>query len=225
MAAAKPRTCTLPEGDGPASDCQSQSGIAITLTASDVLARSRVANPRPGHARAEIDYLDPEKVMPQATVAKTLGDLVDRAALVDLVSSYAILMDRREWGLYRAIFADELNISFPDWTSGPTSTVSADEWVYIVRRTLTGYRSTHHLLANHLVELSADTAIVHSHMTARHVFSDDEEEFLGGYYAHHAVRQDGRWKLCGVHLTSTWDKGPRELFQRAWDRGEIVEAG
>lgn len=163
--------------------------------------------------------------MPQSTAVTTLEHLLDRSALIDLVSSYAVLMDRREWSLYRSIFADELDISFPDWTSGPTTRISADEWVNIVRRTLTGYRATQHMLVNHLVELNGDKAVVHSHMTARHVFSDDEEEHLGGHYAHHAARTEGGWKLTAVHLTSNWDKGPRELFQRAWDRGEVTKFG
>jgi hypothetical protein len=164
--------------------------------------------------------------MPKASIAATLADLIDKAAVYDVVSTYAGAMDRREWSLYRSIFTDEVDIHFPVWTGGLQERVPAERWVDLVRKALTGFDATHHMIVNRGIKLQGDRATVDSHMTARHVYAPDEVEFLGGFYTHQLVRRKGEWKLSGVMLNITWDEGPRELFPRAYKRGESrVAAG
>lgn len=160
--------------------------------------------------------------MPKATKVDTLAKLLDRTAIIDVVTNYGASMDRREWGLYRSLFIDDLNIHFPPWTGGPQKKMSADEWVDLVKRSLTGFNSTQHRIISHIVQIHGDRAIVDSHMTAKHVFSPSEVEFLGGFYTHDLLRQDGEWKLSGVKLVVDWDEGPRELFEKAFERGSAL---
>jgi hypothetical protein len=159
--------------------------------------------------------------MPKATPAATAQQLLDRAAISDVITTYASAMDRREWGLYRDIFLDEVELHFPLWTAGPRDRIAADRWVDIVRKSLTGFDATQHLILNRMVRLDGDRSSVDSHMTARHIYSPSEVEHLGGFYHHGLVRRGKEWKLGSVRLDVTWDEGPRELFARAYARGEL----
>ena len=160
--------------------------------------------------------------MPKATRIDNLQGLLDRTAIIDVVTNYGASMDRREWDLYRSLFLDELDIDFPDWTGAPQARISVDEWVRLVRSTLGGFETTQHRIISHIIQIEGDRATVDSHMTARHVWSPTEVQFLGGFYTHSLIRQGGEWKLSGVKLVSAWDEGSRDLFSQAFERGSTL---
>lgn len=160
--------------------------------------------------------------MPKATKIDSLEGLLDRTAILDVVTNYGASMDRREWELYRSLFIDDVDIHFPSWTGAPQENIKADEWVRLVRSTLGGFDSTQHRIISHIVQIDGDRATVDSHMTAKHVYSPTEVEFLGGFYTHSLIRRDGEWKLSGVKLVTAWDEGSRDLFGQAFERGSAL---
>jgi hypothetical protein len=152
----------------------------------------------------------------RASPALSTADLLDRAAICDLVDHYAFGIDLRDWALYRSIFADEVHADF-GW-SGVDQTLPADEWVSLVAATLSPFDATHHRMTNKLVSLDGDRGRVRAQMTARHVLGD-EQHMIGGHYTHDVVRSGDEWRIARLTLAVTWEVGDRALFERAAARG------
>ncbi|WP_231328943.1 nuclear transport factor 2 family protein [Actinomadura graeca] len=90
---------------------------------------------------------------------------------------------------------------------GPGQIVDAWE------RGLGGYDATHHMITNHLVEVTGDTAVCTASFQATHRL---ENRFgsplwtLGGTYRFDLVRE-GDWKIGGLVMTATWADGNQQL--------------
>lgn len=145
------------------------------------------------------------------TNLESIQDVIDRLAIIEKVCLYAGAMDRRDWDLYRTIFADRVEISFPASTpaaeDGPRA---AEEWVSLVYRTLTAFEHTHHMITNHIVTIDGDWATCQSHMVARHYDKSPDVEtgwIIGGFYTHSLSKLSAEWKICGVKLHDTWEQG------------------
>ncbi|MDB5713373.1 MAG: SnoaL-like domain protein [Sphingomonadales bacterium] len=156
--------------------------------------------------------------MPAPSTPLSLQDLIDRATVSDTILNYATAIDRRDWSLYRSIFADEVEFDFQTWSGAPPAMVSGDDWVTSVRETLACFDATAHVITNHVITLSGDTATIVAHMTATHYFAG-EVQVLGGYYTDRLVRHGLGWKIVGCQLIITWEQGNRGLFERAKLRG------
>jgi hypothetical protein len=159
--------------------------------------------------------------MPLPAQPRSLAELLDRAAISDVVRGYAHAVDRRDWRMYRALCTPRIDIDFYTWT-GIRQTYDADEWVTLVQSTLACFDATQHTLSDLAVTLGGDEAVCIANMTARHVLVVDgvsEAQMLGGYYTHRLVRQGGEWRIRGCTLMITWEEGERALFARAAARG------
>ena len=78
------------------------------------------------------------------------------------------------------------------------------------RPLMRGYTATHHLSANHQVEISGDDATTTSYCQCIHRFDDDPGNVweLGGWYRCTLRRDaDGRWRITRVRLESVWEHG------------------
>ncbi len=155
--------------------------------------------------------------MPAMTIPTTLQDLIDRAVIGDTILKYATGVDRRDWALYRSIFADEIDVDFTTW-SGLATTMAADDWVAAVRDTLACFDATQHMITNHVIAVEGDEARITAHMVAIHVLGS-EVQVLGGYYAHRLRRAGTGWRIHACRLVVTWEQGDRGLFDRARARG------
>jgi hypothetical protein len=156
----------------------------------------------------------------------TLETLIARAEISDVVHRYATGVDRRDWVLYRSIFADEADFDFTTWSGGEPRRLAADQWVAGVRDALSGFDATHHLSSNHVHTIEGETATCVSYMAARHYLVDAggrRMQSLGGFYANRLRRTAGGWKIEACKLTVTWEVGDRGLFQiaaRRWAENE-----
>lgn len=145
--------------------------------------------------------------------------LVDRAAISDVLHSYARGLDTRDWALYRSVFTDEIEMHYGEFEG----TISADEWVERWRPVFEGYDATQHISSNHTFDIRGDEATCVSYMRARHVVhtdDGDQQQTVGGYYTNELVRTPEGWKLRKVTLTGTWTDGDRAGVRRlAEERG------
>lgn len=155
--------------------------------------------------------------MPAPTTATTLQHLIDRAAISDLVLSYATGIDRRDWLLYRSIFTPRVAFDFTTW-AGVKEEMAADDWVASVKATLACFDATQHTMSNHVITLDGDRATIVVHMNALHYFEGEVQQ-LGGYYTNGLVRTSDGWKIASCRLVITWEQGDRALFHRAAARG------
>ena len=148
----------------------------------------------------------------------TIGALVDRAEISDVVLRYATAVDQRDWKLYRTVFTEKLIVDFSSWSGEPEMAMAVDDWVETVRKTLSGFDATHHLSSNHVTTLSGESAICVSYMVARHYLVENGERLMhsiGGHYTNRLDRTADGWKIAHCALTVTWEMGDRGLFEIA----------
>lgn len=153
---------------------------------------------------------------------KDLQWLIDRTEITDTINKYATGIDLRDWSLYRSIFADEVEIDFSSFGGQPAAKQKADDWVTGVKSVLSGFDATQHVLTNHVIDIDGDRAQTRVYMKAEHFLANslgDNSIALGGYYSHTLERQSDGWKITKCKLTVTWNRGNRQLFQMATERG------
>lgn len=152
-------------------------------------------------------------------------DRADDLAVAETLYRYAAGVDRRDWVLYRSVFADTVTIDFSSF--GPDlspQVMSADDYVAGVVTLFTGLAASQHSMTNPLATVDGDAATIMMYMQARHVYDADDPASwytVGGYYDNTLVRVDRRWLLTGVRLTVTWRAGNpavMELARAAGDR-------
>jgi len=161
-------------------------------------------------------------------MALTLETLIARAEISDVVNRYATGIDRRDWVLYRSIFADEVDLDFTTWSGGEPRRIRGDDWVAGVRDGLSGFDATQHLSMNHVHTIEGEDATCVSYMIALHylvVDGDRQMQGLGGFYTNQLRRGPDGWKIHACKLTVTWEMGDRGLFQIAGQRWAARKAG
>ena len=155
----------------------------------------------------------------------TTETLIKRAEISDVVLRYATAVDSRDWPLYRSIFENEVLFDFSGFTGEPASMMSADEWVELVRNTLSGFDATQHLSSNHVITFVDDHATCVSYMVARHYLVHEGERqmhSLGGHYTNRLVNGAEGWRISECSLKITWEIGDRGLFDIAAHRIEAT---
>jgi hypothetical protein len=154
---------------------------------------------------------------------QVLQQLADRAAISDLVNRYATAIDLRDWALLRTCFCDLVEADFTSFGTRDVFRGSADDWVAAVRSTIEGLDATQHLTANHVHEISGDSAVCTAYIRARHVFAaaDGENQYtIGGYYSWHLERQGEEWRAAKYAITVTWKSGNRHILKQAARRSK-----
>jgi len=150
--------------------------------------------------------------------ATTLQALLDRAAISDTVIRYATGIDMRDWAAYRSCFTDEVDIDFTSWMGGAPIRMAADDWVAMVRESLSGFAATQHISSNHVITLDGDEATCVSYVQAQHYLPNDQGDngfMLGGYYTNRLVRSPDGWRIRACRITITWSTGNRHVFELA----------
>lgn len=151
----------------------------------------------------------------------------DKLAAIETVYRYATGVDTRDWALYRSVFADLVRFDFSSYgLEQPVVEMPADDWVAAVKLQFSGLHATQHCMTNPLADIKGDSAAVTMYLRAIHVFDPNDPTAwytVGGYYNDELVRRDGRWLLCGVKLTVTWQQGDRSIMERAAAKGAAMQ--
>jgi len=150
------------------------------------------------------------------TDERSLRELQDRAAVIDVVLAFARSLDVKDWLACRRCFTDEIETDYSDLRGEPPSTVKADEFVALRRRALEKLK-TLHLSANHLVALDGDRATCVS-AAVIHRFRPEDGARFDTYcaYAHSLVRGASGWKIHKVKQTVYWNTGDPSIHAGAW---------
>jgi hypothetical protein len=143
----------------------------------------------------------------------------DKLAVAEKLYGYATGIDRRDWALYRSIFADEVLYDFSSYGEHrPPRLLKADDWVEGLIPLFTGLAATQHSMTNPTARIEGDNATITMYMQALHVFdpSDDSSTYtIGGYYDDTLVRSGDGWLITGVKLTVTWQRGDYSIMAAA----------
>lgn len=160
-----------------------------------------------------------------------LQQLLDRAAISDVVNAYATGLDRRDWALYRSIFLDEIEMDFAS-VGLRSGAYTAEGWVRSAQTLFAGFSATQHTSSNHVHEIQGDRASCMSNMQAEHFVArepgdgldapDADRWTIGGYYRNELVRTPAGWKLQRVALIVTWSRGNPAVSAIALRRGRAL---
>lgn len=150
---------------------------------------------------------------------EVLRALVDRNAIVEVISNYATGLDARDWALWRSVFVDEVVFDLGSWTGQPPRLLSADRVVAAQARIFAELATTQHFITNHRVTLHGDRARLLAHMRAEHWLAVDKGESprytMFGYYDDKLVRTTAGWKIAEMQLNVTHTEGPRFVMEEA----------
>jgi len=144
-----------------------------------------------------------------------LEELLDRAAVADIVAGLAHTQDDRDWRALRRLFADTVVLDLSTHYFGrPPATVAAADLVDLARMTLAGFDCTHHAATNLAVRLSGDEATCRTHMVAYHHVPAEpgvvDHCTMRGYWQLELRKRDGRWLIhhWAVMRTAPWEGSP-----------------
>ena len=106
---------------------------------------------------------------------------------------YAAGADERDFALYRSCFVDDAQIV----DFGPEPFDGADNWLAYVKKALSSYRSTQHMLGPTYALIDGDSAETRTDVQALHCPEDETEPnlILWATYKTHMVRRDNQWRI------------------------------
>ena len=148
--------------------------------------------------------------------------LLDRDDISQVLHTYAIAVDTRNWDLLETCFMEDLEADFRDF-GGHGVVKGRDNWMAAIKGTLEGLDATQHLTANHVHQINGDTATLTAYLQALHRLDtarSDPEYTVGGYYTCHVVRGGNGWRIQRYKLNVTWHRGNRDILRQAQRRSK-----
>ena len=140
-------------------------------------------------------------VEPAATL--TVQDLLDRAAIHDVLLRYAQSVDRRDPVLMAACFTPDAHADYGYFAGDPPTFIDA------IIKGVSRYASTMHFLGNQLVELAGDKASVETYAVA-YMRRDDAgttwDLVQGLRYLDGCERRGGEWFIHRRVLKVEWER-------------------
>lgn len=138
---------------------------------------------------------------PPTTAANQLQWLVDRAAIADLILSFARCVDDSDHAQYTANFTEDGSLILP------FAEVHGRDQILAMPDPPKNW-ATHHLIGNILIDIDGDTARTRAYLTATHVFDaaqPSNNAQAGGWYTHELIRTSEGWRFRRVELHVVWE--------------------
>lgn len=150
---------------------------------------------------------------PSAGDDVAVRELLDRAAIRDLVDRFVVALDVHDergydddW--YRSVFTEDVRLSFPIHSHEGVDGFAAFQSVARSR-----WERGHHLASTPEVVLDGDDATARTSVIATHVHLDasgphaDPLLRVGGHYDVRARRTAAGWRLAQITFSMTWSTG------------------
>lgn len=129
--------------------------------------------------------------------------VADRSAIRDLVTRYAVAVDRKDWAAVRACFTADATCDYA-WFQGDLPTVLG-----LIERGLARFESTTHLVGNHLAEVDGDTATAETYTLCHHRFRSPEgaiDRVAALRYLDGLVRTAEGWRIRRRDVVVDWER-------------------
>ena len=160
------------------------------------------------------------------TTPAELQRLLDESDLRDLIHRYAFGLDRRDWDLWRSVFADDVTMDMSDYQpEPPPRPAPADRVVKNAQVLFAGFDASQHFMGSHRYEIHGDTAVITAHMRAEHWVTSgqgSDKYTMFGTYTDEAVRTPEGWKLTKVALRLLREEGNRHVMRIALAKGRAT---
>lgn len=123
----------------------------------------------------------------------------DRQQISDVLVRYATGIDRRDWELFRTVFADDCELDYGE--IGSWSGVDAVVEFMTVAHEMAGY--TLHRITNQVIAVDGDTATARAYVDAL-ILSQDNSSGVNaaGFYDDELVRTGAGWRIARRRFTS-----------------------
>ncbi len=135
---------------------------------------------------------------------ESVAFLVEKDAVVRVLSQYAKGIDRKDADLYRSCLSDPIDIDAGEF--GGVG-MKADDWLAEAFEIADGYTSTQHIITNHEVEFpdgpGGNEAHCRAYLQAQH-WRAEESMLLGGRYNLKLRKEAGAWRIYKVGLEIDW---------------------
>ncbi|MGW5677869.1 nuclear transport factor 2 family protein [Streptomyces sp. NPDC003860] len=136
-----------------------------------------------------------------------LSTVMDRLAIDDLVTGYAVAVDDGDWSAFRALFTDDGRADYrsPGGIEGPVAEVA--QWLAESMRL---FSVRQHLIVNRRVTIQdlggypGDRAEVQADYVNPMRFKSGEDLVGGGRYRFSLTRTDDGWRLSSVVVEERW---------------------
>jgi 3-phenylpropionate/cinnamic acid dioxygenase small subunit len=159
------------------------------------------------HRRIALQWRSPDSVFPPlpADAPETAGG--PRQANIDLMNRYAHALDARDWELFNSLFTENATFHGRQYLE---NAVRPDEDFLLIegreaiaasiRGIWDGLSATHHMLANHMVELAPDrrSARCSCYLRAHHVGNRERSQLFEeslGRFDFETVLEGSAWKI------------------------------
>lgn len=148
-----------------------------------------------------------------------IQELIDKEAIRDVISHYALALDTHDWGLYRSCFAEEVEMDFSAsiGTGGPIK-ITADAWVEKAKPFFESLKATQHIAFPLKIEILGDRAVCISLLHAQHFqpnIKGGDLQKMVGRYENHLIRTERDWKIHRCIQTISWNEGNWVIFEEA----------
>ncbi|MGQ0719175.1 MAG: nuclear transport factor 2 family protein [Pseudonocardiales bacterium] len=138
---------------------------------------------------------------------RRLADLLDRQDISALLVRFARCLDTKDFTGYADCYAPEGVLQLPG--GGHEGRAGMADYV---ERDLGGYVATHHVSANHEIEIDDDTARARSSLHATHVRSTEDDFWsVGGWYDTTLRRTPEGWRFTRVSINPVWRFDTRQF--------------
>jgi hypothetical protein len=150
-----------------------------------------------------------------------LRGLLDRQEIVDITVSYCRALDTCDWELLGSCFTEDGVLDVGPWGTH----TGVETIVSLCAGLFPGFDRTQHVVANHVITISGDTATCTCDLVAEHLLRSSaggDQTTTRAVYRDELVRADRRWKIARRKLDIIWREGNISLFEEAAAR---VQAG
>lgn len=133
-------------------------------------------------------------------------ELADKLAVNQLIDTYALGIDSRDWDLVTSVFTDD---AFLDYTAFGGPKGPRDDVIGWLRDALGAFVMSQHLITNRLVTIDGDDAVVSAELLAIMGMPGAEPGKMsmmhtGGQYNDRLVRTSEGWKIAKRTCDRGW---------------------
>ena len=144
--------------------------------------------------------------------------LADRLEILELTSSFGLLIDARDWDALERLFDDTVQVDYTSLNGGDPQSTTPGELIGGWRGVLDQLDATQHLIAGHVIVLDGDHATCGAAVQGTHVLGNASGApiwTVGGRYDFGLVRTAAGWRIRALTLTVQWATGNQHVMQLA----------
>lgn len=151
-----------------------------------------------------------------------LKTLVNKELLRDLITTFFINTDKRQWAALKNSYDKKVLIDYTSMTGGNPARMTPEQIIASWKALLPGFDKTHHQIGNIFIYLSDKSARITCYATINHYLqhttSKDSLWTLIGDYDFHLRNLSGEWKINKIQFNLCFAHGNENLPKLAQKR-------